>query len=464
MGRGRSGVALVVLVSLFAFVFAFAGLAQAQDSAELVTSLPGLRQSLPFQQWTGYVQVRPPPSGRNLFYWFIESEVSPATAPVVMWLTGGPGCSSLLALLTENGPFRVQPDSFTIRLNPYSWNKIANVIYVEAPCGVGFSYALDGNYTTGDDDTAADNLQFVLGWRKLFPQFAANKFFLAGESYAGHYVPQLAALLAKQSSVKFEGLMSGNPSTDWNYDAQYYWQFMNSHAIVSDTDFTRAQAVCRNDFVNITSSACKQAVETMRVSINKVNPYNIYAPCVGRWSPSGGCFTANALAGLSASSLSLRSQTFVPCINFTATETWVQRADVQRALHIRTPSQKYQWSICSQHLNYVQFATSVLPIYASLRHTHRIAIYSGDVDSCVPFMGTQACVDSLDLPVVNPWRAWFVNDQVAGYVKVLAGQVGSPSLSYVTIKNAGHMVPTYQPEAALVFFSAFLAAKPLPSP
>jgi serine carboxypeptidase-like clade 1 len=74
----------------------------------------------------------------------------------------------------------------------------------------------------------------------------------------------------------------------------------------------------------------------------------------------------------------------------------------------------------------------------------RVLVYSGDVDSCVPYLGTEACMDALNLPVVEPWRAWIVDDQVAGYVKVLGGRTGGPSLTYATVKEAGHMVPTYK--------------------
>jgi carboxypeptidase C (cathepsin A) len=74
----------------------------------------------------------------------------------------------------------------------------------------------------------------------------------------------------------------------------------------------------------------------------------------------------------------------------------------------------------------------------------RVLVYSGDVDSCVPYLGTEACMDALNLPVVEPWRAWIVDEQVAGYVKVLGGRTGGPSLTYATVKEAGHMVPTYK--------------------
>ncbi|VDK68119.1 unnamed protein product, partial [Cylicostephanus goldi] len=75
----------------------------------------------------------------------VESElVDPATAPLLLWLNGGPGSSSLEGLFFENGPFRIGKDGFTVTSNPYSWNKFANVLYLESPVGVGYSYSTDG--------------------------------------------------------------------------------------------------------------------------------------------------------------------------------------------------------------------------------------------------------------------------------------------------------------------------------
>jgi carboxypeptidase C (cathepsin A) len=68
-------------------------------------------------------------NGTHLYYWFFESRQSPETAPLVFWFTGGPGCSGLTALFVENGPYKVNKD-LSLSINPYSWNSIANVLWV----------------------------------------------------------------------------------------------------------------------------------------------------------------------------------------------------------------------------------------------------------------------------------------------------------------------------------------------
>lgn len=137
------------------------------------------------QHYAGYLDVDVS-HGRNLFYWFAESQKSPTSDPLVLWLNGGPGCSSLGGMFTENGPFVVQNDSSTVKLSPTSWNLVANMLWIEAPAGVGFSYSDDrSDYNTGDLQTAKDNLQAILRFFQKYPNFADREFYIAGESYAG---------------------------------------------------------------------------------------------------------------------------------------------------------------------------------------------------------------------------------------------------------------------------------------
>ncbi|ONK68947.1 uncharacterized protein A4U43_C05F17700 [Asparagus officinalis] len=213
-------------VLLLAFALVLASLASAsgsscsEDSAlekDRVQTLPGQDFNVEFAHYSGYVTVDEE-AGRALFYWFFEAAEDPASKPLVLWLNGGPGCSSIgYGLAEEVGPFHVKPDGKSLYLNPYSWNQVANILFVDSPAGVGFSYSNNTNdvLSNGDERTAKDSFNFLQKWFKRFPQYKGRDFYLSGESYAGHYVPQLAQVIVRSQkstgdkSVNLKGYMVG---------------------------------------------------------------------------------------------------------------------------------------------------------------------------------------------------------------------------------------------------------------
>ena len=131
---------------------------------------------------------------RNLFYWFVESQHNPDKDPVIFWTNGGPGCSGLYAWGNEHGPFHISGDGI-LSENPFSWNKVANILYVEQPAGVGFSYSKrNKDYKTGDKQAASDNYQLIRLFLERFPDKQSNDFYISSESYGGHYIPQCKSL------------------------------------------------------------------------------------------------------------------------------------------------------------------------------------------------------------------------------------------------------------------------------
>lgn len=102
-------------------------------------------------------------------------------------------------------------------------------------------------------------------------------------------------------------------------------------------------------------------------------------------------------------------------------------------------------------------------IYQALAPTLRILVFSGDADTCVPYLGTEAAIDSLGFAPLSPaFRQWLVNDtsqpQIAGYVRAYAS---GNQLQYGTVKGAGHMVATWAPVQALHLFTSFITNTPL---
>ncbi|KAL7156770.1 hypothetical protein ABFS83_02G031300 [Erythranthe nasuta] len=403
-----------------------------------IRSLPGQPQ-VNFSQYSGYVTVDPN-AGRALFYYFTESEDS-STKPLVLWLNGGPGCSSLGAgAMTELGPFRVNPDGKTLWLNKNAWNNEANVIFLESPAGVGFSYSnRSSDYITGDKQTAADAYTFVVNWLERFPEYKTRDFYITGESYAGHYVPQLADLIVKnnkitnQTVINLKGIAIGNALINdedwWSGQYDYLW----THALISDETHNGIVKNCNFSSPDI-SEACDNYAGEADDAVADIYFYDIYAPFC------------------SSSSNSPSISTFDPCSE-DYVYTYLNTPEVQNALHAHVNG---TWESCNfeVHANWQDWQTTLLPTIEELMSSGiRVWIYSGDTDRAVPVTTTSYSLTKIGAPITTPWYPWFSQGEVGGYA------VGYQNLTFVTVRGSGHFVPSYQPERALVLFTSFLAGK-----
>jgi len=127
----------------------------------------------------------------NLFYWYFPSLANPSDAPLVFWLTGGPGCSSTIALFTENGPFTIN-DDLTLKKNPFSWHNNSNIVFVDQPVGTGWSKGKASDYVVDETKVAKHFYKFLVGFLNEWTQFKGREIFITGESYAGHYIPAIS--------------------------------------------------------------------------------------------------------------------------------------------------------------------------------------------------------------------------------------------------------------------------------
>ncbi len=108
-------------------------------------------------QYSGYLDIS---ETKHLFFWFSESRRKPASDPLLLWLNGGPGCSSTTGLLFELGPCLVSDKGMNTTHNPSSWTEAANVIFLDQPVGVGYSYS-DDEQVNNSPAAAADVWAFL---------------------------------------------------------------------------------------------------------------------------------------------------------------------------------------------------------------------------------------------------------------------------------------------------------------
>ncbi|KAM1023727.1 hypothetical protein EV1_044130 [Malus domestica] len=451
---------IVVVAAVFATVIQAFSTENSLQEADKITRLPGQPQ-VNFQQYAGYVTVDEK-QGRSLFYYFVEAQTDPASKPLVLWLNGAsplPGCSSVGGAFIAHGPFL--PSGDILLKNDFSWNREANMLFLESPAGVGFSYSENKSFYgfVNDDITARDNFEFLRRWFHKFPEYKNRDLFITGQSYAGHYVPQLAQLII-QSKLKFnlKAVAIGNPllefNTDANSPAEYWW----SHGLISDATFENLTSVCNSSEIfrqeairgGPLSPACDAVANQFEreVPAHLINQYDVTLDV--------------CLSSVEAQSFQLRKTVKINVCIGDETVTYFNRPDVQEALHARVTN----WTICSNvgvlEYDMKDHEIPMLPVLGDLvKSGIRVLIYSGDQDSIIPLTSTRTLVNGLakDLGLQTnvPYRVWVQEKQVAGWT-----QVYSDALSYATIRGAGHEAPISQPERSLLLFTSFLRGKPLP--
>ncbi|KAI5406889.1 hypothetical protein KIW84_053237, partial [Lathyrus oleraceus] len=414
---------------------------EGQRLADKIVTLPGQPYGVNFDHYSGYVTVDHD-TEKELFYYFVESPTNSSTKPLILWLNGGPGCSSLgYGAFEELGPFRINSDGKTLYRNPYSWNEVANVLFLESPAGVGFSYSnTTSDYDkSGDKTTAKDAYVFLINWLERFPQYKTRDFYITGESYAGHYVPQLASTILNsnkiynQTIINLKGISIGNAWIDDATSLKGLFDYLWTHALNSDQTHELIDKYCDFTSENV-SAICANATTKAIIEKGKIDFYNIYAPL---------CHDSSLKNGSSG----YVSNDFDPCSDYYGI-AYLNTPEVQKALHAKPTN----WTHCTRVLHtWKDSPVTILPTIKYLIDSGiKLWIYSGDTDARVPVTSSRYSINTLKLPINSPWRPWYSGKEIGGYV------VGYKGLTFVTVRGAGHLVPSWQPERALTLISSFI--------
>ncbi|KAI3526434.1 hypothetical protein L1887_05687 [Cichorium endivia] len=435
--------------------------------------------------------------GKKLYYYFVLSERNPSKDPVVLWLNGGPGCSSFDGFVYEHGPFDFEKTKGLpkLHLNDYAWNKVSNMIFLDSPVGVGMSYSRNkADYNTTDTKTALDSHKFLLEWFKLYPEFVSNPFYIAGESFAGIYIPTLSYEVIKgldagqKPAINFKGYIIGNGVCDDVFDGNAIVPFVHGMGLISDELYEEVNKTCKGNYYKPPNKECESKLRKVDQDLDGLNMYNILEPCFhangsinmdentklpmsfrklgetrrrlpvrtrmfGRAWP----FKAPVKPGYVPSWPELlKSSQNIPCTDDSVATRWLNDEAVRVAIHADPILLAGKWEICTDRIKYHQDTGSMIKYHKNLTaRGYRALIFSGDHDMCVPFTGSEAWTRSLGYKVIDDeWRQWEVDEQVAGYL-----QAYDKNLTFLTIKGAGHTVPEYKPKEALAFYSRWLEGK-----
>lgn len=191
---------------------------EAQTASEV--HFNGFKQ---LKSYSGYFTVNKAYNS-NLFFWFFPSLSNPVNDPIVLWLQGGPGATSLIGLFGENGPFSVKSKK-GLKLRKFAWTNAHSVIYIDNPVGTGYSFTNQG-FAQNQTQVGADLYNALIQFFTMFPSLQKNEFFVAGESYAGKYVPAVAYTIYKNNpaaklKINLQGISIGNGLSDPEHQLKY---------------------------------------------------------------------------------------------------------------------------------------------------------------------------------------------------------------------------------------------------
>lgn len=404
------------------------------------------------KQTAGYLQAG---VASKYFFWLFESRSEPSKDPLIMWLSGGPGCSSQLALLFENGPCSVSKDGKSTVPNKYSWNNKANVMWVDQPAGVGFSTG----FGTHDEAGVANNMyNFLQGFFKEFPQYAKTDFYIFGESYGGHYVPAIGHRIwqaNKQNEgihIPMKGISVGNGLTNPAVQYPYYPEMGRDggkaegghapgvfNAVVYNAMRLGMPAcvagihACNKGIGNVTS--CLAAAEGCNIlsqipyKLTGKNPYDQRIPC-----EQGNL-----------------------CYDFGNIQTYLNQQEVQTALGV-----KKNWGSCNMAVNLAfQMAGDWMRDFSvgipDLLHDGiQVLIYAGDEDYICNWLGNKAWTKALEWDSKDDFNKASDNEWQVGNTTVARHRNAGP-FHFMQVFEAGHMVPMDQPEVSMEMVNAFIS-------
>ncbi|XP_049525254.1 lysosomal protective protein isoform X2 [Dermacentor silvarum] len=409
-----------------------------------VTHVPGLSEPVNFKHYSGFLNAA---DGRQLHYWFMESQRSPADDPLLLWLTGGPGCSALSAVATESGPFRIGPLGVNVTINPYSWNKVANMIFLESPAGVGFSYDPTEDYATDDTKATEDTYLALLDFFEKYPQFKKNDFYAIGDSYGGIFVSLvMQRILRNPQGLNLKGYAIGNGAVDFKLHFKATIFYANYHSLLGHDLWDKITSNCCNN--SISEETCDFSMDPAKlactVPVSKaysivfksgLNFQNIYDSCnlteeslqFSTLRPEvTRHYTTNHILGKTiaqqATNLEVKDEN---CSVNEDMQLFYNRRDVIEALHVN--QSPLEWVPCAKGLNYTTQHWTMREVIRELIDSGNLKtlIYNGDIDLVCTSLGGE----------------WFVRS--------------------LGVQGAGHLVPKDKTKESLHMISAFLSDAPL---
>ncbi|XP_066259824.1 venom serine carboxypeptidase-like [Euwallacea similis] len=381
------------------------------------------------ESYSGYFTVDKPNNG-NLFFWFFPSAGNYNKDPVLLWLQGGPGVTSLYGLFTENGPFLVQND--TLLLREYSWHKNYSVLYIDQPIGTGYSFS-NGSLVNNQTQVGEHLYSALYQFFTVFSELQNNSFFISGESYGGKYVPAISYTIHKKNPssalfINLQGIIIGNGLSDPEHQFKY------------------GELLYQLGLIDQNALAEFQDIQDLIISLIKEDRYQ---EATDSWNEMVDelFFEKTGLSNI---------YNYIANFDYISSdwENFIVEDSIREALHVGNEEFVTQSSEVYEGL-YADITRTVAPWVSELLSHYRTLIYNGQLDIIVGYVLTENYLQNLNFSGAEEYKTaerqiWKYADEVAGYVKT-AG-----NLTEVLVRDASHMVPADQPAWAWDLVSSFI--------
>ncbi|KAJ6616463.1 alpha/beta-hydrolase [Mycena sp. CBHHK59/15] len=422
-------------------------------------------------QISGYINLA---KNASMWFWFFEARNSPDTAPLTLWINGGPGCSSMIGLFQETGPCQVNPDSKSTTLNPYSWNNISNMIYIDQPIGAGFS---TGTATVNSTDDAAPMIWAAFQILFESPEFSAfqgRQLIFATESYGAHMAPVFIAYFNSQNALIDSGKLTGQKIgftqlmiSDGKHDpliqyASYitfaadapgYGPLQNASVISSMSEAFTEKNGCQDQLEACYAAGTTHADDDLCAAADDLCTQGVFFP---------------ATRGRDADDLRQFANTTDP-FPFSYYIDYIQSKSVMDAIGATSQYDACNADIKAGFGSTGEFGRTALPPLAALANAKfPILIWVGDADIKANWLGVHEAMVSMNWygnETLN--NTALTNMTIDGTPVASIKAVDSFTFRYFTapilaapltaspsrVFGAGHNLPAYVPKTAFTFFS-----------
>lgn len=415
-----------------------------------IDEVKGLAKNPPFvgnvESYSGLLTVNEN-QGMNMFFWFFPAEFRTGEEPVMVWLQGGPGATSMFGALIENGPYHLKTNG-EIVLRPYSWAKNINMLYIDNPAGVGFSFTNNGTVPTNQNDVGYLLYFAVQQFLMMFPDLRRNPFYVSGESYGGKYVPALAHRIHLENSnddfpkINLVGIAIGNGLIDPE-NMMVYPDHQYQLGLIDDVERKDMEGRCRKIVRHICSGEWYNASEGFREMFwnSKTQPPNLLT------NNTGFTFHFNILVSDDDGTAN-------------AVNTFMNLPGVKKALHVG--DLPFQNGSLAEDALHDDMMKSVLPWFVTLAENYNVLLYSGQLDIIIPHPTTVNFLKKMSWSGSAAYHAaqkkiWRVEHEVAGYSKTVRHRRNGKALHFtdLLVRSAGHIVPKDRPKMAFDMINRF---------